>query len=316
MPSKWTDKFPRLAFLAASILALLTLLAGYLGKLHWILDLFSHFRMYNLGGLVLLAIIGSILRERKIALLLIGAALLSGTSILPCYQSPKINCADSTPIKLVAINLLSENKQHQKVEAFTRSEDPDLLILMEYTQEWHEGLKKIRSDFSFEKHEIRDDNFGLAVYSRLPIDSVETLRISGHDVPTYLLSLVHQKTPLNIVATHAIPPFYPTLFRVRQEQFRQIGDILRKRPGEDIVMGDFNCSGFSPNFPEFLADGHLRDSRLGFGIQPSWFARTSLIAVDLDHALVSSGLGVLNRRTGPKVGSDHLPIILEVCIED
>jgi endonuclease/exonuclease/phosphatase (EEP) superfamily protein YafD len=36
--------------------------------------------------------------------------------------------------------------------------------------------------------------------------------------------------------------------------------------------------------------------------------------IPLDHCLVSSGLDVLDKRLGPQVGSDHLPVVIELQI--
>ena len=270
--------------------------------------------MYNLLALTLLAIGGVWLKHYRFAALLGAIILLVSSSLTRFYIDASESSDQDTSLRIISINVLSDNTEYQKVLDFVDEVNPDILFLLEYSAAWDQALNKLPDDFIFHEKEIREDNFGLAVYSKVPVDSIERLSFGKFDTPSYMLNLSFEHTPLTIVGTHAIPPFHPYLFNLRTKQFIEIGNSLKQKPGEQILIGDFNCSGFSPNFRDFLADGHLRDSRLGFGIQPSWFARTRLLKIDLDHALVSAGLGVTNRSVGPDVGSDHLPLVLDVRI--
>jgi endonuclease/exonuclease/phosphatase (EEP) superfamily protein YafD len=37
-----------------------------------------------------------------------------------------------------------------------------------------------------------------------------------------------------------------------------------------------------------------------------------MLGIPLDHCLVSPELAVVDRRRGPHVGSDHLPLLIEI----
>ena len=84
--------------------------------------------------------------------------------------------------------------------------------------------------------------------------------------------------------------------------------------GSRIVAGDLNCTDGSPFFADFLRETHLRDSRQGFGREGSWPSwLPSPLRIAIDHAFVSDDLAVVARRLGPKIGSDHLPLIFELA---
>lgn len=59
----------------------------------------------------------------------------------------------------------------------------------------------------------------------------------------------------------------------------------------------------------------LRDSRRGFGVQPTWNARHPWCMIPIDHCLVSEGASIVDRIVAPDVGSDHRPIIVDFRVE-
>ena len=60
--------------------------------------------------------------------------------------------------------------------------------------------------------------------------------------------------------------------------------------------------------------GVLLPSRLGFGVQATWPSvyRIPPMMIPIDHCLVSPDVRVVGRRVGPHIGSDHLPVIVEL----
>jgi len=68
---------------------------------------------------------------------------------------------------------------------------------------------------------------------------------------------------------------------------------------------------WSAVFGNLLKASNLRDSSRGRGVQPTWPARLPLFWIPIDHFLHSPELQVISKRTGPAVGSDHLPLLIE-----
>ena len=82
-----------------------------------------------------------------------------------------------------------------------------------------------------------------------------------------------------------------------------------------LIVGDLNTTSFAPVFGELTEQLNLKDSRQGFGLQPSWPATSvSPLMITLDHVLVSPEIQVINRKTGNHVGSDHLPVYVEIAL--
>jgi endonuclease/exonuclease/phosphatase (EEP) superfamily protein YafD len=98
---------------------------------------------------------------------------------------------------------------------------------------------------------------------------------------------------------------------VTNQDLLALGARIGEWRGSQIVFGDLNRTDASPFFEDFRRATGLRDTRYGFGIQPSWPA-WSPYRIAIDHAFLSADLAVVNRRLGPSIGSDHLPLLLDV----
>jgi endonuclease/exonuclease/phosphatase family metal-dependent hydrolase len=87
----------------------------------------------------------------------------------------------------------------------------------------------------------------------------------------------------------------------------------RQEKREVVVMGDFNTTPWSGRYKQFLQDSDLRNSLRGFGLQPTWHAALpSPLMIAIDHCLHSPSIRTLNRATGANIGSDHLPLLVEL----
>jgi endonuclease/exonuclease/phosphatase (EEP) superfamily protein YafD len=94
-------------------------------------------------------------------------------------------------------------------------------------------------------------------------------------------------------------------------------DCLRNLPGPKICVGDLNITPWSPYYRSFVERTKLVNVRNGFGLLPSWptFLFFKCLMLPLDHCLVSDDIRVADAQTGEPIGSDHLPLIVEIELE-
>ncbi|MGM1057046.1 MAG: hypothetical protein ACQEWG_14250 [Bacteroidota bacterium] len=78
------------------------------------------------------------------------------------------------------------------------------------------------------------------------------------------------------------------------------------------MVGDLNTSSYSKHFQKLLENGNFKDSRKGFGIASTWPTDYHILRTTLDHFLLKGEMQVLKRSTEKSIGSDHLPVFLEV----
>lgn len=116
----------------------------------------------------------------------------------------------------------------------------------------------------------------------------------------------------HLLTVHPIPPL--SGFSIRNQQLKVVAEERAKWGKSLIVMGDLNLSQWSYYFQELLNKTNLKDTQMGQGVQLSWPAYSQWIKIPIDHVLISEDWHVLNRRLGPNVGSDHLPVIVDLSI--
>ncbi len=292
-------------------LILLPLILGFLGRFNWFFDVFSHFRLYYLIALIL-GCFAALFFKKWIEAGISGViALLLIFSILKFYQ-PVERTDELSTLKIISINLLSSNSEYQTVIDFVMEEEPDVVIFQELSPKWFTELDALKEMYPIQKMIPRMDNFGIGMMSRIPLDRIEEFDFSTVGVPSLLISTLFEGEELSILATHPLPPIWGRYFKARNDQFDSLSSFIETFDNEILLIGDLNSTNFSPNFSRLMKNGKLRDSRLGFGLLPTWHAGNPLISVTLDHALVTDGLIVSDRRTGPYIGSDHLPVVVEV----
>jgi endonuclease/exonuclease/phosphatase (EEP) superfamily protein YafD len=79
------------------------------------------------------------------------------------------------------------------------------------------------------------------------------------------------------------------------------------------VIGDFNVTAWSTYFRELVDQGDFANSQHGFALWPTWHAGLPLVMrIPIDQCLHSRDLATVARQVGPDVGSDHLPLLVNL----
>jgi endonuclease/exonuclease/phosphatase (EEP) superfamily protein YafD len=153
----------------------------------------------------------------------------------------------------------------------------------------------------------RTDNFGLALISRHPIIDPQLFELDGRN-PAVQGRIRTALGEWTIVGLHPFPPAGRTYSGYRNRQLHSAARRIEPLSAPRVILGDLNSTSSSPMFRDFLEMTGLKDSRIGFGWQPTWPAGSLSFRIPIDHVLVESDLVVQDRQVGPDIGSDHLPV--------
>lgn len=297
-------------------LGLLATLAGLGARWNGRLELLTHFKVQLtvavLVGLVLL-LFARRWRGSAVAGLLLGWHLIE---IIPFYW-PTSRVADlqgSGPVvKALYANVHCEDRNARPLLELVQSQQPDVVVFAEATPGWMNLVKSLDTDYPHQVAELRDDPFSISLLSKWPITQHSIHYAKRTQFPTIIATISVNDRSLTVIGTHPPPPFSRRqLDSDRDVQIRELAALARQHSGPLVLLGDLNCTSWSPVFTDLLRDSGLRDARIGFGIQPSWPDSTWLLRIPIDHTLVSKDLGVKDRQLGSPIVSDHRPVIVEV----
>ena len=291
-------------------------LAGAAARWHWGLDLFTHFTMQLLG---LTAMVGAVLAVTRQWKALVCAVLLWLALIwrfLPSSElaAPVASPQQSQPLKVVLANILVHARSFRPLIEFVERESPDVLVLEELSTAGFEKLAPVLDGYPYRHVLLREDSFGAGVFSRLPLEERKVYRWAP-DVPSLTCQLNFSGTDVHLIVTHPLTPMSHQQSQLRNEQLQQVAEHAASQTSPVVVIGDLNCTPWSPYFQDLLRAGRLRDTRT-WRLQTTWPARLPWPArIPIDHVLVSHHWRVHRRITGPRYESDHLPVLVELAME-
>jgi len=297
------------------VLLCLTTVTGFLGRLWWILELTSHFRLHLAVSLLALAAVWALKRRWRIAVVCGAFAAINLSLLLSLlYPSSRTLSPSGAPLRLAAINVHTANERADLVLDFLRSADADVILLMEVNERWMSDLSPLHSSHPHVLAEPREDNFGIALFSRIPLTNHAVIELSEAGVPSIKVDMRVGAAMITLLGTHPLPPGFSEYARLRNDQLREIATHVRAQSGPFIVVGDLNATPWSPYFADLLRNSGLKNTSQGRGLHGSWPAWLPVGRIPLDHCLVSPSIGVISKRLGSHIGADHLPIVVELWI--
>lgn len=236
--------------------------------------------------------------------------ILSGLSLLPYL--PTTDKIDTTPVKPLIVmqaNVFKFNSDHKAFLAQIQQHDPDVIAVAEATPKWRDALKSLKKDWPHQVDKAKLGSHGMMIFSKRPLSHVDTQYLGRADIPTIFFRLEWQDQHIQFISLHPLPPVCWSCFTIRDTNFLDIADIVKKQPTDTptIVLGDMNTTMFSPSYKTFIHRTDLRNARLGQGLYPTWpVTLPFFLRLPIDHILHSKNLELLHFSALPTNNSDHL----------
>jgi len=298
----------------ATLLTCLATLAGFLGRRWWMLELASHFRLQYFALLALSSSLYFVRGSFLIGALAILFASLNLRLLLPYYAKRQAAEPKEKIYRAVVANILRKNRSYDRVLRIIHETNPDIIVLIEVSQAWMQALKDLRTEYPFVESAPRPDDYGIAVFSRVPISASAVHDFGDLDRPTIIARLDLDGHTVTLVSPHPAPPKSKREAEDRNRQLCEIGQYVAQKSGPKLLMADLNITPWSPYFQDLLDRSGLREGRIGFGLQPTWPTTIPLLYIPIDHVLVSPEINVHRHKLGPRLGSDHLPLVVDFSI--
>ena len=236
-------------------------------------------------------------------------------------------------LRIVTCNLQNGKFDHNAMDAFIREIQPEIVALQELPS------NVIIKSLVGWQHMFEGD---LHIFSRYPIvpGDYKKAFVPMHKWPRTCFLYSTVKTPsgdLTFCTVHLPSPRYglqtvldkSTLISLkrkkllideteyRRQKSQEISAIVEHLPSPKVIAGDFNMPVESTIYRKYWSGYQNAFSELGTGY--GWTERASVRGIPvrfrIDHILVDKELKPMFCRTGPGVGSDHLPVIADIVFQ-
>ena len=328
-------------------------LSAFLAPDFWLADNMSFFlRLLLLGGLAgaLAGIIGLSIRHRLSFIYkmmvaaacagLVALAALTGMTVLANTTPIVPIAANEKPLKIISLNLERLFLSTEDLRQFIAREDPDIVLLQEVGWGWQKRKwKRLGQPLGgpepspFPEHFAVGRRGSLMVYSKHPIKAETATTVEGEYVPSELgdhnpnreivaFSIDWRGTPIRFLSIHPESPRSKLRWQNKNLYFNALDSelgVLRDAGQEHVIVaGDWNTSPWSGRFQRLLNTHDLVTAYPGGWPQTTRFfydfRLRALLGATVDHFAVTRNIAVHGVSLGPNVGSDHLPLIIEIDI--
>ena len=294
---------------AAGWLTLVLAVTSVVGQRLWPLELVTHFWPQLLLSLLCASLVAALSGSRRSAV-----AQGVGGIVLLLLVAPSIRVHPSRraePPDLIAlfINVERSNTERAKIIGTIRTVRPHVVALAEVDDAWLESLEAILDDYPYRVALPRNDNFGIALLSRLPLSRGSVEFIGKSRLPSIIAAVTVDSVPWHVVVTHPIPPLNGFAFGGRNQQLAALAEELGDVPMPTILLGDLNATLWSPYLRDFRRATGLMSASSGLRAFYTWPVGLPILALGLDHCLYSNTAAVVGYRVLRSVGSDHFPIV-------
>ncbi len=300
----------------AAALVSLASIVGRLGVGRWPVDLLANFRLQYAVLLVVAAVALVALRSWPTAGVVGAVALVHVASLAPLFVGPGWPDGPGPTVRVIQFNVLTANDRIDEAADWLADQDADVIVAQETDQRWADGLTAGLDGWRpLPTDTVRSDNFGLMVFVRNGL-TVAGVEVTDRRIPAIAVELVPPGGPPALLyAVHTRPPTSRARAEVADRQLDLAAATIGGHDGPAVVVGDLNATRWSGGYRRLVDATGLRNSADGAGLggtwpTPLWF--TGMIGID--HVLVSDGIAVTGWRTGPGLGSDHRPVVVDLVV--
>ncbi len=281
-----------------------------------VVDTLGNFRWQLVFLCGCLAVYQLVNRRFVWALVIVGLIALPSLRMASLYVPATQPPPGLTKLRVLTLNLYNKNGNHPAVSELIRQSDADVVNLIEFDENWQSSLHETMREYPYCIMQLD----GNAIFSRLPAEPFEARHpfFSPIEWLTTSAKLTVDEQPVLIVTVHPISPTSLGRLLERDAQITMLEKPLAQLPQwhHVVLVGDFNATTNCHSMRSLISETGLRDTRQGFGIQSSWPTWFWPLAICIDQGFVSDDVHVHRRETGPHVGSDHLPVILELSFNE
>lgn len=185
-------------------------------------------------------------------------------------------------ISVAHVNVSSVEGSYKAFAAELKNNGLDIISLQEVKPDWAVFLRnELAEQFPYYAENIRIDPFGMAIYSKFPIISSDTLFYDN--IPFLKVEVqAEEDKKVSVLNTLLLPSINSQLDETQEQQLKYASEYMKENEGTELVLGDFNMVYWSGRIKEFRDETGLLNSRRDVS--------SSVLSVPYDHIFHSDDL--------------------------
>lgn len=222
-------------------------------------------------------------------------------------------------LSLITANVLTPNRNADALIALVRQYKPDILVTLESDSWWQQRLDVLETDFPFTVKCPLENEYGMHVYSRLPLKNARVEYLVEDDVPSIYADVILPS--VQCVHAQFLHPAPPTPAEnstsgPRDKELVIVARQVKAAGGPYLVSGDLNDVAWSETTRLFRKISGLLDPRIGRGMFNSFHAKIWFCRWPLDHLFISHHFTLSRIQRLSPYGSDHFAIFAELVFDE
>ena len=292
----------------------LTLL-GVLARWWPALDMVNNGLLFVTVGAIALLCLALAARDWRLVLV---AAVLAAINVMLVIAALPGAAADAAPgsarfLRVVTFNLWHYNDRMDDVAKFLAETDADAVVLQEVGKPNGALLRHALQS----RYPYTVGDWGIVILSKHPI--LADGRIDRPGYPPWIslmlrwVQLEVNGTKFELAGVHLARPFYAGL---QQEDLAALVAFVKSRTLPLVMAGDFNMSPWTEKLGQFERSSGLKRYNTFHLTWPMARGTLPLLPlVVIDNVFASPQFARIAVAPGPRLGSDHRPIVADLALQ-
>lgn len=298
-------------------------LTAILPSINFISDIFSHFiKQYLILSFLFLIIFAYLsFTNKKFLIGVFASIIFSCMNFGLMYSATRQTTKASIPenqtaenLSLGIVNVLTSNTNYEKLLKIISEQNSDILILQEIDSIWLQNIKELKYTYPYYLEHPRDDNFGIAIYSKIPLTNSEIEYWTNFEVPVIKAEIKRGKNLYTIYGVHTLPPISKNYISTRNEMLSKISNNIEKN-NNVIVGGDLNTTIYSHAYRKIISQKRIQDAQtISKNQKGTWNTKhLPFFRISLEHVLYkNSNIQIQSFECGANFDSDHFPVFVNL----